>query len=88
MSIQSAILLRANARLHTAALTREKLDKIHRKTLEHPPYSPDQSPRVYNMFESLKEELGGRHVDDDDGVETFACNYLQTWPDSFFDDGI
>ena len=70
MLVRSAILLRDNARSHTAALKREKLDEIHWKTLEHPPYSPDPSPRDYHMFGLLKEELGGHHFDDDVGVET------------------
>ena len=48
--IPSADLLHDNARPHTAALTREKLDKIHRKTLEHPPYSPNLSLCDYHMF--------------------------------------
>ena len=88
MPIRSAILLRDNARPHTVSLSREKLDEIHWKTLKHPPYSPDPSPREYHMFGPLKEELGGHHFDDDDGVETFVCNWLRTRPDSFFDDGI
>ena len=40
------------------------------------------------MFGLLKEELGGHHFDDDDGVETFVRNLTQTRPNSFFDDGI
>ena len=88
MPIRSAILLRDDARSHTAALTQEKLDKIHQKTLEHPPYSPDLSLRDYNMFRPLEDELGGHHFDDDDRVETLVRNWLQTRPDSFFDDVI
>ena len=87
MPLQSAILLRGNAVL-TVVLTQEKLDKIHWKTSEHPPYSPDLSPRDYHMFGPLREELGGRHFDGDDGEETFVHNWLQTRSDSFFDDGI
>ncbi|EFN74649.1 Histone-lysine N-methyltransferase SETMAR, partial [Camponotus floridanus] len=87
MPIRSVILLHDNARPHTAALTREKLNKIYWSTLEHPPYSPDLSPCDYHMFGPLKEELGGHRFDDDEGVETFVRNWLQTRPDSFFDDG-
>ena len=35
------------------------------------------------LVRSLKEELGGHHFDDGDGVETFVRNRLQTRPDSF-----
>ena len=87
MPIRNAILLRDNARPHTVALTREKLGKIHWKTLEYPPYSLDLSPRDSHMFGPLIEEQGGHHFDDDDGAETFVRNRLQTRPDSFFDIG-
>ena len=40
------------------------------------------------MFGPLEEELGGHHVDDNDGVESFVCNRLRMQPDSFFNDGI
>ena len=40
------------------------------------------------MLGPPKEELGCHHFDDDDGVETFVRNRLQTRPDSFLDDGI
>ena len=85
--IRSAILLCGNARPHTAALTREKLDKIQWKTPEHPPYSPDLSSHDYHMYGPLKEELG-HHFDGDDDVKTFVRNGLRTRQDSFFDDGI
>ena len=69
MPFQSAILPHNNARRHTAELTKEKFDKIRQKTQQHPPYSPDLSPRDYHVFGPLKEELGGRHFDDDDGAQ-------------------
>ena len=73
---------------HTAALTRENVEKIHWKTLEHPPYSSDLSSCDYHMFGPLKEKLGGHHFDDDNDVETFVLNWLQTQPDSFSGDEI
>ena len=62
----------------TAALTREKLDKTHWKTPEHPSYSPDLSSCKYHVFGPLKEELGGHHIDDDDGVETFLRGQIRS----------
>ena len=89
MPIRSAILLRDIARPYTAALTQEKLDKIHWKTLEHPPYNPDLLSRDCHMFGILKEEeLEGHQFDDDNGVKTFVRNWLQTPSDSFFHDEI
>ena len=81
--VRSATLLRYNVRPRTAALTREKLDEIRCKTLEHPLYGPDLSRRDYHVFGPL-EELGGHH----DGVETFVRNRLRTRRDPFFDDEV
>ena len=83
MPVRSAILLCDNAGSHIATLTQEKLNKTQWKILEHPLYSPDHC-----MFVPLKEELGGYHFDDDDGVKTFVRNWLRTRRDSFFDDEI
>lgn len=84
MHIRSAILLHDKARPHTAALTQEKLDIIQRTALEHPPYSPGQSPCDWNLF-GLQ---ANHHFHEDKGVETFVRNWLQTLQDSFFGDGI
>lgn len=86
--IRDVILLHDNARPHTANLTRETLEEIHWTTLEHPPYSPDLSPCDYHMFGPLKESLGGERFDNDNAVEVFVRNWLETRPSSFYDDGI
>ena len=88
MPIRSEILLRDNALPHTTALTQEKLNKSHWKTLEHPRYSPDLLTYDYYLFGPFKEELGGHHFDDDDDVETSVPNWSQAKPNSFFDDEI
>ena len=65
-----------------------KIGQKSLKNTEHPPYSPDLSPCDYHMFGPLREEMGGHHFDDDDVVETFVNNWLQTRTDSFYDDRI
>jgi len=40
------------------------------------------------MFGPLKEALGGLRFDDDEQVENFVRNWLQTRPSSFYDTGI
>ncbi|KAF6198043.1 hypothetical protein GE061_007789 [Apolygus lucorum] len=86
--IREVLLLHDNARPHTAALTREKLEEMHWTTVEHPPYSPDLSPCDYHMFGPLKEALGGERFQTDEEVETFVCNWLRTRPSTFFKTGI
>ena len=86
--IRDVILLHDNARPHTAALTVQKLEEMHWTPLDHPPYSPDLSPCDFHLFGPLKEALGGQRFEDDEGVEGFVRNWLQTQPSSFFDAGI
>jgi hypothetical protein len=56
--------------------------------LEHQPYSTDLSLCDYHMFGCLKEALGRQRFDDDEQVENFVCNWLQTHPPSFYNAGI
>lgn len=86
--MRKVILLHDNARPHTAALTREKLEQLGWETLDHPPYSPDLSPCDFHMFGPLKEALGGQRFDSDAEVEAYVHNWLQTRPGSFYMEGI
>ena len=88
MAIRNAILLHANARPHTVALTQEILREIHWEIVKYLPYSPDLSPCNYHMFGSLKKDLEGHHFGYDKGVKTFVCNWLLARPDSFSDEKI
>lgn len=88
LSIRQVVLLHDNARPHTAALTREKLEQLGWETLEHPPYSPDLSPCDFHVFGPLKEALGGQRFDSDAEVEAYVRNWLQTRPASFYEEGI
>jgi hypothetical protein len=58
--------------------------------LEHRTFIPDLSPCDYHMFGPLKGTLRGwrQRFDDDEQVENFVCNPLQTRPASFYDAGI
>jgi len=71
--------------INKKALTEEKLAQLYWTAPQHPTYSPDLSPSDYHMFGPLKEKLGGQHFDDDEQVENFVRNWLQTRPPSFYD---
>jgi hypothetical protein len=73
---------------HSAALTQEKLALLYWIALEHPPYSPDLSPCDYHMFGPLKEALRVQRFNDDEQVQNFMRNWLQTRPPSFYNAGI
>nr|QLJ84876.1 transposase-like protein [Dichotomius schiffleri] len=87
-AIRSVILLHDNARPHTAAATRNKLEALGWETLEHPPYSPDLSPCDFHLFGPLKEALGGQRFDDNEAVKAFVLQWLRRRPKSFYADGI
>ena len=53
------ILLRDNARPHTANLVRDNLQRFGWETLQHPPYSPDLSPCDFHIFGELKKDIRG-----------------------------
>jgi hypothetical protein len=46
-----------NARPHTARATQERIQELKCELLEHPPYSPDLSPRDFHLSASLKNPL-------------------------------
>ncbi|KAK7601555.1 hypothetical protein V9T40_008996 [Parthenolecanium corni] len=86
--IRSAILLHDNARPHTAEHTRTCLAKLRWETLEHPPYSPDLSPCDFYLFGPLKEALGGEQFQNDDDVENFVREWLDSQSHSFYERGM
>lgn len=55
---------------------------------QHPIYSPDLSPFDYHVFGSIKDVLSGHHFDNEKRVEAFVRTWLQTRPNSVFDEGI
>jgi len=65
-----------NARPRTALSTRDTLEEMRRKTLEHPPYSPDLSPCDYFLFAPFKESLGGKRFESNEGVEKHVAQLV------------
>ena len=57
--VQNPIILHDNARSHTDAAIMDLLLRWQWEFLEHPPYSPDMSPCVYDLFIKVKEPLRG-----------------------------
>ena len=83
--IRDVLILHDKAKLDTAGLMQHKLVKMHWKTLDHPPYSPDLSPCDFHMFGPLKEAFEGKRFETNDQVETFVCNWFDTGPNSFYE---
>jgi hypothetical protein len=53
------LLVRDNARRHTARATIEALETLKSEVLSHPPYSPDLAPSDFHFFPHLKRDLKG-----------------------------
>ena len=49
-----------NAWPHASGAVSEILEKYGRQVLPHPPYSPDMSPSVFDLFPKLKKPLHGK----------------------------
>jgi hypothetical protein len=64
-----AIFPHDNARLHTARLTLQTIQKNGWDLLSHPPYSTDLAPSDYHLFGPLKDHLRGHHYETDEAVQ-------------------
>ena len=80
--------LQDNARPHTAALTKEKLNSIGFLVLEHPPYSPDLAPSDFYLFSPLKRYLSGRTFDNEEEVSYALHSFFDEKDENFFRSGI
>jgi len=49
-----------NARPHASGAVSEILEKYGWQVLPHPPFSPDMSPPVFDLFQKLKKPLSGK----------------------------
>ena len=76
------LFLHYNAPAHRPLATQNKLDYLDFKYLDHPPYSPDQTPSDYHLLPGLKKQLIGRHFSS--GAEAIAA--AQTWLDRQYTD--
>ena len=74
------VLLRDNARPHSAAHTVETLQKLNFEVLAHPPYSPDLAPSDCHQFGPLKEALRGRRFTSDQELKEAAHAWLAAEP--------
>jgi len=85
---QGVILLRDNARPHTARLTLETVEQLGLDVLPHPPYSPDLAPSDYQLFGPMKKMLGRQKFASDTEVQSVVSQWLRQQPALFFALGI
>jgi len=82
------ILLHDNATPHTAAHTREWLDRHNWEILEHPPHSPDLAPSDFHLFGPLKRHLSGQCFKTDEDIKEAVKDWFSTRVPEFYAQGI
>ena len=56
--------------------------------MDHPPYSPDLSPRDFHLSLHLKKFLGGKRFDDDDDLKDAVQKWLTSQAAAFYEEAI
>ncbi len=77
-----------NATPHTAARTKDLLEKLGWDVLPHPPYSPDLAPSDFHLFPRLKEPLRGRRFSSLDEMKEAVESWRQSTPKEFYQGGL
>jgi histone-lysine N-methyltransferase SETMAR len=77
------VLLLHNDHPSSVAHTKESLQELKFKALDHPPYSADLIPSDFHLFGPLKEALRGCRFADDDEVKEAVHDWLCTQPKRF-----
>ena len=80
--------LHDNARPHTAAKTKDKLNALGFTVLPHPPYSPDLSPPDYYLFSPMKCALRGKNYAGVNDINEDLLHWFDKKPRDFFQNGI
>ena len=78
MLTKGAVLLRDNARPHTATRTNAVIKHFKWRIFDHPPYSADLVPSDYRLFTKIKVWLATQrfHINEElmDGVNNWLHN--------------
>jgi len=82
------VLLHDNARPHTATQTAQLLQQFRWEVFDHPPYSPNLTPRDYHLFMHLKKWLASQSFEDDGRMKTGITTWFKLLVEDFFDTGI
>ena len=87
-STSPILLLRDNARPHTARATIDALKTLKFEVLSHSPYSPDLVPSDFHFFPHLKKDLKGTRFTLDDEVKQAVTSWIKQRTPEFFIDGM
>ena len=78
------LFLQDNARAHTAHHTTYTIQQLSWEVMPHPPYCRDLTLSDFQLFEPLKEFLGGQHFSNDDEVKPAVLGWSFHTDKSFY----
>lgn len=88
MLAKGVLLLQDNARVHTCNVSKSAIEECGYELIPHPAYSPDLAPSDYHLFSNLKREKCGTKFTDDNGVQQWIQNWIDSQTEEFFAAGI
>jgi len=76
-STSPILLLRDNARPHTAHTTIDALKTLKFEVLSHPPYRPHLASSDFHFFPRLKRDIKGTHFTSDDEEKQAVTSWIK-----------
>ena len=86
--MEQPILLRDNARPHTANRTLLKILELDLEAINHPQYSPSLSSTEYHLFRNLDNFLKGKIFNSQQVVENAIRAFISSRSPGFYAKGI
>lgn len=82
------IIQQDNARPHTAAEVKRKINSLDIEILPHPAYSPDLAPSDFHLFRSMSTFLKGRKFQDLNDIENACRDFFASKDTTWYQNGI
>ena len=82
------LLLHNKTRPHSAAQTQDLIASFRWEQMDHPTYSSDLAPSDFHFFLHVKNFLGGKRFDDDEGLKDAVRKWLTSQAATFYEEGI
>ena len=82
------LLQQDNARVHTCKVAMDAVERNGYELVPHPAYSPNLAPSDFFLFQNLKKDIRGLHVQSDEEVVTAVEEWVNGKDPDFFSSGL